>query len=88
MVQYPGDFAAGDTGQWVAHFAHPLEMEWSCRQVPPPGKWPVVYFQVRVAAACWVGWGGLAGPPTPGGPFALQPPCWIRRGGASAAWSL
>ena len=49
MTQYPGDFATGDTGQWVAHFCHPLELEWSCKQAPPPGKWPVMYFQVRGA---------------------------------------
>jgi hypothetical protein len=46
MAHYPGDFATGAAGQWVAHFGHPVELEWSCKQVPAPGKWPIMYFQV------------------------------------------
>lgn len=52
MTHYPGDFATGDTGQWVAHFGHPVELEWSCKQVPTPGKWPIMYFQVRLYTCC------------------------------------
>ena len=46
MVQYPGDPSDDTPPTWVAHFAHPLEVEWVATQTPPPGKWPMLLLQV------------------------------------------
>lgn len=46
MVQYPGDPSIDTPPVWVAHFAHPIEVEWVARAAPAPKDWPRLLLQV------------------------------------------
>jgi hypothetical protein len=46
MVQYPADASVDTPPVWVAHFAHPIEVEWVARAVPAPRDWPRLLLQV------------------------------------------
>jgi hypothetical protein len=55
MVQYPRDPSTDTSALWVAHFAHPIEVEWVARTPPAPKDWPRLFLQVgtSVAACAW-----------------------------------
>lgn len=46
MTKYPGDPREALGPRWVAHFAHPIEIEWTGACSVPPGEWPVLFLQV------------------------------------------
>eukprot|EP00879_Flechtneria_rotunda_P033491 GHRR01037099.1.p1 GENE.GHRR01037099.1~~GHRR01037099.1.p1 ORF type:complete len:188 (+),score=43.64 GHRR01037099.1:416-979(+) len=46
MVQYPADPSTDSPAVWVAHFAHPLEVEWVAKAAPNPKDWPHLLLQV------------------------------------------
>ncbi|WIA10234.1 hypothetical protein OEZ85_010434 [Tetradesmus obliquus] len=46
MTQYPADAANDTPALWVAHFAHPIEVEWVARTAPTPKDWPRLLLQV------------------------------------------
>lgn len=46
MVQYPADASTDTPPVWVAHFAHPIEVEWVARAAPAPKDWPRLLLQV------------------------------------------
>jgi hypothetical protein len=46
MVQYPADASIDTPPVWVAHFAHPIEVEWVARAAPAPKDWPRLLLQV------------------------------------------
>jgi len=46
MVQYPADSSTDTPAVWVAHFAHPIEVEWVARAAPAPKDWPKLLLQV------------------------------------------
>jgi hypothetical protein len=46
MVQYPADPSIDTHPVWVAHFAHPIEVEWVAHAVPAPKDWPRLLLQV------------------------------------------
>jgi hypothetical protein len=47
MTQYPADVSTDTPALWVAHFAHPIEVEWVARTAPTPKDWPRLLLQVR-----------------------------------------
>jgi hypothetical protein len=49
MVQYPADPSIDTPPVWVAHFAHPIEVEWVARAAPAPKDWPRLLLQVGQA---------------------------------------
>lgn len=49
MVQYPADPSIDTPPVWVAHFAHPIEVEWVARAVPAPKDWPRLLLQVGLS---------------------------------------
>lgn len=51
MVQYPADCSTDTPALWVAHFAHPIEVEWIAKEAPTPKDWPRMLLQVRPSAA-------------------------------------
>lgn len=51
MVQYPADPATDTPAVWVAHFAHPIEVEWVARVAPAPKDWPKLLLQVGAGMA-------------------------------------
>jgi hypothetical protein len=55
MVQYPADPSIDTPPVWVAHFAHPIEVEWVARAVPAPKDWPRLLLQVGPAHPLPVG---------------------------------
>lgn len=52
MRQYPEDVATSTPARWVAHFAHPIELELVSKGHVPMNKYPNMLLQVR--------WGGGA----------------------------
>ncbi|WIA30296.1 hypothetical protein OEZ86_000384 [Tetradesmus obliquus] len=46
MTQYPPDATNDTPALWVAHFAHPIEVEWVARTAPAPKDWPRLLLQV------------------------------------------
>jgi hypothetical protein len=46
MTQYPADVSTDTPALWVAHFAHPIEVEWVARTAPTPKDWPRLLLQV------------------------------------------
>lgn len=52
MVRYPPDQSSGQPADWVAHFSHPLELEWLCTAGAQAAiQWPILMFQVCVPHA-------------------------------------
>eukprot|EP00878_Enallax_costatus_P019540 GHUV01020615.1.p1 GENE.GHUV01020615.1~~GHUV01020615.1.p1 ORF type:complete len:419 (+),score=117.15 GHUV01020615.1:376-1632(+) len=52
MVQYPSDPSTDTPAVWVAHFAHPIEVEWVARTAPAPKDWPMLLLQVGSLRQC------------------------------------
>jgi hypothetical protein len=46
ITQYPADVSNDTPALWVAHFAHPIEVEWVARTAPTPKDWPRLLLQV------------------------------------------
>lgn len=47
LVPYPPDpDSPSGLPLWVAHWAHPLELEWVAKAAPPPRAWPLLLMQV------------------------------------------
>lgn len=46
MVLYPEEPLTGRAGEYVAHFAHPLELELLVDELPPASRWPCLLFKV------------------------------------------
>ena len=65
MVEYPADPSRDVQPTHIAHFAFPIEAEWTAREAPAPGQWPRLLMQVGAPSPC---------PPTAAA-GCLPPPC-------------